>query len=55
LSKNIADKIKISGIKPYRYEEQWNQVLYKVEGKDYDLRKLMPLFEASYKYITGIK
>ncbi|MDO8281026.1 MAG: hypothetical protein Q7U10_00120 [Thermodesulfovibrionia bacterium] len=55
LSKNIADKIKIPGLKPYRYEDPWNQVLYKVEGKDYDLRKLMPLFEASYKYITGTK
>lgn len=55
LPKNIVDKVKIPGIKPYRYEEQWNQVLYKVEGKDYEINKLMPLFEASYKYITGIK
>ncbi len=55
LPKKIAEKIKISGIKPYRYEEQWNQVLYKVEGKGYEIHKLMPLFEASYKYITGIK
>ncbi len=55
LPKNIADKIKIPGVKPYRYEEQWNQVLYKVEGNDYKINKLMPLFEASYKYITGIK
>jgi len=55
LPKGTADKIKIPGIKPYRYEEQWNQVLYKVEGKDYSIQKLLPLFEASYKYITGIK
>lgn len=55
LPKSTADKIKIPGTKPYRYEEQWNQVLYKVEGKDYEIHKLMPLFEASYKYITGIK
>lgn len=55
LPKNIADKIRIPGVRPYRYEEQWNQVLYKVEGKDYEINKLMPLFEASYKYITGIK
>lgn len=55
LPKNIADKIKIPRVKPYRYEEQWNQVLYKVEGNDYKINKLMPLFEASYKYITGIK
>jgi len=55
LPKNISEKIKISGIKPYRYDEQWNQVLYKVEGKDYSVQKLMPLFEASYKHITGIK
>ena len=55
LTKDIADKIKISGVKPYRYEEQWNQIIYKVEGRDYDIYKLMPLFEASYKYITGTK
>ena len=55
LTKQIADKIKVSGVKPYRYEEQWNQVLYKVEDKDYDVNRLMPLFEASYKYITGLK
>jgi len=55
MPKGLSEKTKIPGIKPYRYEEQWNQVLYKVEGKDYDIRKLMRLFEASYKYITGIK
>ncbi len=55
LPKNTVDRIKISGIKPYRYEEQWNQVIYKVEGKNYEIHKLMPLFEAAYKYITGIK
>jgi len=55
LPKNIVKRIKIPGVKPYRFEEQWNQVLYKVEGKDYAINKLMPLFEASYKHITGIK
>jgi hypothetical protein len=55
LPKNIADRTKIPGTKPYRYEEQWNQVLYKVDDKSFDIHKLMPLFEASYKYITGIK
>ncbi|MDP8212197.1 MAG: hypothetical protein P9X22_02755 [Candidatus Zapsychrus exili] len=55
LTKKLNDKLKIPGIKPYRYEEQWNQVLYKVEGKDYDINKLMHLFKASYEYITSAK
>ncbi|MCP4651318.1 MAG: hypothetical protein GY853_14715 [PVC group bacterium] len=55
LPKNIAEKIKIQGIEPYRYEAQWKQLLFKVEGKDYAIKKLMPAFEASYKYITGFK
>ncbi len=55
LPKKIAEKTKIPGISPYRYEEQWNQVLYKVEGKNYNIYKLLPLFKASYKYITGTK
>lgn len=55
LEKKTAEKIKIPNVKPYRYEEQWNQVLYKVDSKEYNIYKLMPLFEASYKYITGTK
>lgn len=55
ISKGIAGKIKILGIKPYRYEELWNQVLYKVDDKNFNINKLMPLFEASYKAITGSK
>ncbi len=55
ISKEIAKKIKIPGVTPYRYEDQWNQVLYKVDGKNYDIKKLMPLFEAAYRSITGAK
>ena len=55
VSKQISDNIKIEGHKPYRYEEQWEQVLYKVESSDVDLRKFDPLFEAAYRNVVGEK
>lgn len=53
MPKETADQVRISGIEPLRYEQEWNQVLYKVEGDDFDVERLLPLFKASYKYITG--
>lgn len=53
IPKAIAEGIHIDGIEPLRYEDEWNQVLYKIETKDYPLEKLMPLFEAAYKNISG--
>jgi hypothetical protein len=53
--KEIASAIHIEGIEPLRYAEEWNQVLYKVEGKDFPIEKLLPLFEESYRYVTGNK
>jgi hypothetical protein len=35
----------------FRYQEEWKQALYKVEGLDFDVRKLMPVFEAAYENI----
>ncbi|MCW7078948.1 MAG: hypothetical protein OCU22_07485 [Canidatus Methanoxibalbensis ujae] len=55
IPKEASDKIKIEGYEPYRYEEQWKQVLYKVESSDIDLKKFDPLFEAAYKNIVGEK
>lgn len=54
LPKEKALSIKIEGLSPLRYEDEWNQVLFKVETKDYPIEKLMPLFDASYKYIAGL-
>jgi len=55
LPKEKANSIEISGITPHRYEEEWKQVLYKVESPEKDVRKLLPLFEAAFKHITGIE
>jgi hypothetical protein len=55
LPQERANKIRIEGLTPLRYEEEWNQILYKVDSKDYPLEKLLPLFEASYQNITGNK
>lgn len=53
--REVSDSIHIDGLAPLRYEDAWKQVLYKVEGKDYPLAKLAPLFEAAYEHITGNK
>jgi hypothetical protein len=48
-----AEKIIIEELEPLRYEDAWNQILYKVDTIDYPIEKLMPLFEAAYRNITG--
>lgn len=55
IPKERANKIHIDGVTPLRYEDEWNQILYKVDSKDYPLEKLLPLFEAAYQNITGNK
>jgi hypothetical protein len=51
--KDIAMDIKIDKIEPIRYEDAWHEIYFKVESKDYPIERLMPFFEASYRYITG--
>ena len=55
LPQQQVKKIHVEGIEPLRYEEEWHQVLYKVDSKDYPLEKMLPLFEAAYQNITGNK
>jgi hypothetical protein len=55
LSQEQAEAVRVEGIAPLRYEEAWNQVLYKVDSKDYPIAKFLPLFEAAYQNITGNK
>ena len=50
---DVAKSIKLEGLEPLRYEEEWKQVLYKVDRKDYPIQNLTPLLEASYENITG--
>ncbi|MFW6105085.1 MAG: hypothetical protein ACOC7P_00725 [Chloroflexota bacterium] len=53
--KEKAESIVIPDITPHRYEEDWKQVLYKVEDPQNDVRKLLPVFEAAVRHITGIE
>lgn len=53
IPKETAEHIKIEGHKMFRYEDQWNQVLYKVEDSNIDINKFKQLFEISYNHITG--
>ena len=55
LPKEKAESIVIPDISPHRYEDEWKQVLYKVEKPVDDVRKLMPLFDAAFKHITGVE
>jgi hypothetical protein len=51
----IVEGIKIEGLKPHRYNKESREIVYRVEDKEYPIEKLMPLFEAPYKNITGNK
>lgn len=42
-----------NGIEIYSYSKQWKEARYKLNSVDFDIYKLMPLFEAAYKYIVG--
>jgi len=53
VSKNTVNKIKIPGYNLHRYEDGWNQALYKLESDKIDLKKFDSLFEAAYKNIVG--
>lgn len=53
--REVADSVKIVDWDPLRYEEEWKQVLYKVETKDAPIDKLRPLFEAAYRNIMGLE
>jgi hypothetical protein len=56
----ISFKVPQSGIermKPavplFRYQEEWSQALFRVDALDFEVSKLMPLFEAAYENIVG--
>jgi hypothetical protein len=49
----VAERHQPSAWQPLRYEEEWKQVLYKIERADASLEVLEPLFEAAYKHIAG--
>jgi hypothetical protein len=53
IPKGTANDIKIKGYEMLRYEDQWNQAVYKIESGDIDLNAFEPLFIASYKNIVG--
>jgi len=55
IPKETVERISIEGHQMYRYEEGWNQALYKVESADIDLGRFEPLIEAAYKNIVGEK
>ena len=37
----------------FRYRVEWKQALYKADTLDFDVRKLLPVFEAAYRNIVG--
>jgi len=55
ISKETTESIKIKDHEMLRYEEQWNQALYKIESGSLNLELFEPLFEEAYKNIVGKK
>lgn len=53
MPKSKMKKIIIPGLEFRGYIERWSQVEYKVNSPSFDIKKLVPLFLASYKYIKG--
>ena len=51
--REVADQHQPTDWEPHRYEEEWKQVLYKVDNVDTPLDALAPLFEAAYTGIVG--
>jgi hypothetical protein len=53
MPKSKMKKIVVPGLEFRGYIERWNQVEYKINSTSFDIKKLNPLFLASYKYIKG--
>ena len=46
-------KIIVPGLEFRGYIDRWSQVEYKIDSPNFDIKKLTPLFLASYKYVKG--
>lgn len=56
IPKKLAEDIqKNKKIELFRYEDQWKEARYKIDSVDFNVKKLLPLFEAAYDYIVGNK
>lgn len=55
IPREIAKKTKIKGHEMLRYQDQWNDALYKVESGAINLNRFEPLFTAAYRNIVGEK
>lgn len=53
VSKETVDQYQSSNWKPYRYEADWKEVLYKIDSVDVPLEELESLFEAAYGNVVG--
>ncbi len=51
--REVAEQHQPSDWEPHRYEDEWKQVLYRVDKVDAPLDALGPLFEAAYNNIVG--
>lgn len=53
MPKSKMKKIIVPGLEFRGYINRWSQVEYKIDSVHFDIKKLTPLFLASYKYIKG--
>ncbi len=53
MPKSKMKKILVSGLESRGYNDRWKQIGYKINSPNFDIKKLTPLFLASYKYVKG--
>ncbi|MCL6495533.1 MAG: hypothetical protein K6T54_12235 [Ignavibacterium sp.] len=53
LPKSVAEKIQPDGLKMDRYEDQWKEVVYKIDPAKTKVKAFLPLFEKALSSITG--
>jgi len=53
MPKTRMKKIAVAGLDFRGYSDRWSQVQYKVDSVNFDIKKLLPVFLASYKYAKG--
>jgi hypothetical protein len=53
LPKNVAEKLQPKGIKMDKYSNRWNAAVYYINPEKTNINSFIPLFEKSYKELSG--
>ncbi len=53
MPKNVAEKLQPKGVKMDKYSLRWNAAVYNINPEKTNIRTFIPLFERSYKELSG--